>query len=55
MEEKLIKLEKCIKNLKQNSDCHINDNDDFITIRQKDMLFGKIMGLEMALELLKQN
>jgi len=53
MEEKLDMLEKCINDFKNSSDVHINENDDLITIRQKDMLFGKIQGLEMALELLK--
>lgn len=54
MKEKLDMLKKCIEHLKNNSDVHINENDDLNTIRQKDMLFGRIQGLEIAFELLKE-
>lgn len=38
-------------NLLQN-DCHIYDIDNKLTVRQKDMIFGKIMAYQQIFEML---
>lgn len=55
LDDKIRKLAELINEYKTKSDVHINDNDDAITVRQKDMLFGKIMGLEMALNMFTED
>lgn len=52
MENKIEQIYKNYENLKKRN-CHINDEDDYNTIRQKDMLFGKIIAYEQVIEILK--
>lgn len=52
--ERIIKLvEEEVEKFKD-VDCHINDDDSLSKIREKDMAFGKIVGAEHILELLKK-
>jgi hypothetical protein len=53
MGEKIERIYKRYEDLKK-QDCHINDGDTLGVIRQKDILFGKIMAFEEVIKILQQ-
>jgi hypothetical protein len=53
MNDKIEKIYGIYENLKK-QDCHIDDGDTLGIIRQKDILFGKIMALEEVIKILQQ-
>jgi hypothetical protein len=52
MQDKIDKIYSLYEKYKKN-DVHINDNDDFLTRRTKDMHFGALLAIERVIEILK--